>query len=342
MNTDIIKLGDKEVILIKDYKSIYKNLKKINNSTFGKIYKVKEIESGKLFVIKAIIVTNKKDAICVENEYDVTVAVSKGRNDIVKCYKLFATQKKEVYYYCLLLEYIHGEDLCDFLCEKNNISHDFLPNVIFWLINVIEYLHSIGYTHRDLKIENIMIDEKNKRFVLIDFGLSTYIYKYVPKCDVCGTPMYISPELWKMSRVVNITGDVMLSSDIWAIGIILYIIITKKSPYMHSESDVIELGKEIVEKEHFIIPIEDEKIINIVQLCLTYSYIIRPNAKNIKDIVNKYISEPNTPLNFYTDEKNTEILENLENLENLEKSVNLKETKNTLFKKFKNFIIEIK
>ncbi len=95
------------------------------------------------------------------------------------------------------------------------------------ICNALEYIHSRGVVHRDLKPENIMIDADD-RVKLIDFGIagkagaSRLTFRRLS--DIMGTPDYISPEQVEGSR-----GDAR--SDIYALGVILYEMLTRQTPF---------------------------------------------------------------------------------------------------------------
>src|SRR3989338_2023286 len=103
-----------------------------------------------------------------------------------------------------------------------------LPRVlhIFWqLISVVEYVHARGIVHKDLKLENILVDDDGCIF-LIDFGLSRYFTPGKKALrDALGSPRYAAPELW-LERAYE--GP---SADIWSMGVVLYLLTTGFFPF---------------------------------------------------------------------------------------------------------------
>ena len=86
-------------------------------------------------------------------------------------------------------------------------------------------MHSKGFAHRDLKLDNILMDAVTKQIKIIDFGFSLKA-GYNEKLHVhCGTPHYMDPDL---ARKVPYNG---LAADVWACGIILYIILVGWLPF---------------------------------------------------------------------------------------------------------------
>lgn len=90
------------------------------------------------------------------------------------------------------------------------------------LLDSVQLLHSSGYAHRDLKLSNILIPDGN-RVKLIDFGFSTGTNS--PSKLYCGTPSYMAPEL--VNRKVYMPKLI----DVWALGVILYRLMTGNYPF---------------------------------------------------------------------------------------------------------------
>ena len=88
-------------------------------------------------------------------------------------------------------------------------------------------MHSQNVVHRDLKLENILIDRQSKQIKLIDFGFSTEVIsmKETRLPFVCGTPIYMSPEV--AQKKDHLGGP----ADIWALGVVLFILLTGKMPF---------------------------------------------------------------------------------------------------------------
>mmetsp|Transcript_5125 Transcript_5125/g.7819 ORF Transcript_5125/g.7819 Transcript_5125/m.7819 type:complete len:123 (+) Transcript_5125:4089-4457(+) len=88
-------------------------------------------------------------------------------------------------------------------------------------------MHENNVIHRDLKLENILMDRQTQQTKLIDFGFSTKVKNsFESKLQYsCGTPIYMSPELAQKKE--HIGGP----ADIWSLGVILFILLTGKVPF---------------------------------------------------------------------------------------------------------------
>lgn len=92
------------------------------------------------------------------------------------------------------------------------------------LIQVLAYLHSQGITHRDIKLENVILNEKNN-IKVIDFGFSTVQNPHKKIKMFCGTPSYMAPEI--VSRIEYFGPP----ADIWSSGVLLFCLINGYFPF---------------------------------------------------------------------------------------------------------------
>jgi MAP/microtubule affinity-regulating kinase len=91
-------------------------------------------------------------------------------------------------------------------------------------MSALSYCHSKCITHRDIKLENVLLDE-NKDVKLIDFGFSTCIPKDIKINIFCGTPSYMAPEIVKKTEYAG------PPADIWASAVLLYALLNGCFPY---------------------------------------------------------------------------------------------------------------
>ena len=96
------------------------------------------------------------------------------------------------------------------------------------VVQAINYCHQRNVTHRDIKLENILLDETKQRVKLIDFGFSTCIPHEKKIKLFCGTPSYMAPEI---VAKVEYSGP---PADIWALGVLLFALLCGKFPFKGS------------------------------------------------------------------------------------------------------------
>lgn len=127
----------------------------------------------------------------------------------------------------MIMEYAEGKLLREILNEQRKLPPDRAIHLALGILDVLSYIHKEGVAHRDLKPENIMIGADD-RVKLIDFGIAASAgarrLTFAKLSQVMGTPDYISPEMVKGKR-----GD--YRSDLYAVGIMLYEMLTGKVPF---------------------------------------------------------------------------------------------------------------
>ena len=124
------------------------------------------------------------------------------------------------------MEFIEGETLSSLIDRKGRQEVSFVIDLISQVCDAVSHAHEEGIIHRDLKPGNIML-ENGKEVKITDFGIAKFIQDKNKKDDigyVIGTPSYMAPE-----RFDGIQDD--LRSDIYAIGVIMYELITGLKPF---------------------------------------------------------------------------------------------------------------
>ena len=135
----------------------------------------------------------------------------------------------------MVMEWVDGRLLRQILNEQKKFPPARAVKITLGILNALDYIHAHGVVHRDLKPENIMVDDED-RIKLIDFGIAANVgsrrLTFTKFSQTIGTPDYISPEQVKGKR-----GDAR--SDLYAVGVMLYEMLTGKVPFSGPNAFVI-------------------------------------------------------------------------------------------------------
>ncbi|XP_070552659.1 serine/threonine-protein kinase DCLK1-like [Ptychodera flava] len=140
----------------------------------------------------------------------------------------------------LIMELVKGGDLFDAIQSANKYTERDASGMIYNLASSIKYLHAMNIVHRDIKPENLLVcehEDGSKSLKLGDFGLATLVTE--PLFTVCGTPTYVAPE------ILMETGY-GLKVDIWAAGVITYILLCGFPPFRSDRGDQDEIFDQIL------------------------------------------------------------------------------------------------
>eukprot|EP00062_Callorhinchus_milii_P021671 gi/632978630/ref/XP_007906021.1/ PREDICTED: serine/threonine-protein kinase ULK1 [Callorhinchus milii] len=132
----------------------------------------------------------------------------------------------------LVMEYCNGGDLADYLHVKGTLSEDTIRVFLQQIAGAMKLLHSKGIIHRDLKPQNILLTcaggrKSNPSTICIkiaDFGFARYLQSNMLAATLCGSPMYMAPE-------VIMSQHYDAKADLWSIGTMVYQCLTGKAPF---------------------------------------------------------------------------------------------------------------
>ncbi|XP_018795202.1 PREDICTED: serine/threonine-protein kinase GL21140 isoform X4 [Bactrocera latifrons] len=198
----------------------------IGDGNFAVVLKIKDRQSGLPYALKII---DKSKCKGKEHYIDAEVRVMKKlQHPHIISLIMDVDQQANMY---LVLEYVSGGDLFDAITRVTRFSENQSRVMIKHLASAMAYLHSMSIVHRDIKPENLLVELDANGYVtelkLADFGLACEVTE--PLFAVCGTPTYVAPE------ILMETGY-GLKIDVWAAGIILYILLCGFPPFVSPDN----------------------------------------------------------------------------------------------------------
>ena len=220
-----LELNTKTIKQIGDYKLGLE----IGSGAFGKVVLGKHTLTGEPVAIKIldkiILSQTPEDYELVKQEISILKIVK--HKYIVQLYEILQTPQ-HIY---IIMEYCEGKDLMDFILSKQRLTELESLKYFHQLINALFYLHSQNIAHRDIKIDNMLLD-KNKDLKLVDFGLSTKYSDEVLLDQPCGTVVYAAPEVLEGNDYHGMLADV------WSSGIVLFGMVSGYLPFSDKDDEV--------------------------------------------------------------------------------------------------------
>ena len=201
----------------------------IGSGAFGKVVLGTHILTGESVAIKIldklILSQTPEDYELVYQEIAI-LKIVKHKN-IAQLYEIMETPQN-IY---IVMEYCEGKDLMDYILLKTRLGELESLKLFQQLINALLYLHSQNIAHRDIKIDNMLLDGK-KNLKLVDFGLSTKYSDDELLNQPCGTVVYAAPEVLEGKEYHGMLADV------WSSGIVLYGMLSGYLPFCDQDDEV--------------------------------------------------------------------------------------------------------
>ncbi|XP_039690494.1 serine/threonine-protein kinase SAPK3 [Medicago truncatula] len=201
----------------------YEILKDLGSGNFGVTRLAKDKKTGELVAIKYIERGYKID----ENvPREIVNHRSLRHPNIIKFKEVFVTPT----HLAIVLEYAAGGELFDRIASAGRLSEDEARFFFQQLISGVSYCHSMEICHRDLKLENTLLDgSPAPRVKICDFGFSKSSLLHSQPKSTVGTPAYVAPEV--LSRK-EYDGKI---ADVWSCGVTLYVMLVGSYPFEDPE-----------------------------------------------------------------------------------------------------------
>ena len=294
----------------KDINDYYLFKCELGKGKFGHVFLAERLKDKKLVAIKSVLKCNPTEEEYKINRWESTIFNSLKNiihPNVIKAIQRFESEKKIFF----VFEYINGSDLKKYMksyqYNENINSLLNIMNIAFQILKGVECLHKYGIIHRDIKTENIMVNEDYKEEIketpknsikIVDFGLSRILGKFECSEDPYGSLCYKAPEL-----IQHIKYNFKV--DIWAIGVTLFYIIYGELPFEKGGKDDIKYSiinespcfysNHIISDINYIKDLKDFKHIYVTDSSLLYSIVKdclekkKDKRPDINQLLNKYV-----------------------------------------------------
>ena len=192
------------------------------------VYKAKNRLTQKKAAIKAVHKTKITDMTGFIREYQLLSKLD--HPNILNIREIWEWEKMLF----IVTDFCQGGDLFSYMLERNQLDEQEVCGLMKQCLSAMNYLSENNICHRDIKLENIMLHRSNdlSNLKIIDFGLSRDLSATSTVKSLCsGTPFYIAPEV--------INRQVTLASDLWSLGVVMYVCLAGKLPFSGQSTEEI-------------------------------------------------------------------------------------------------------
>ena len=209
--------------------SYFKAIKVIGSGSYGTVVQAIYLETNEEVAVKIVNKENKKQILNLKSEINI---LKQLKHKCIIEFKHYIETKTKIF---IIMEYIKHGTLKSLIDKRNadklNFTEEEVSLIMKSLFEAINYIHSFEIVHRDVKPENILIEDLKdlSKIKLCDFGLSAQFFEDQEEFEFCGTVIFMAPELIGKKFYSK-------SIDIWSCGIIMFILLNFKHPlFVHGE-----------------------------------------------------------------------------------------------------------
>lgn len=246
------------------------------------------ITTGVQYALKTLRVDKMTPESKQKFHQEISIMTKLDHPNILRLHEYFETDSK-VY---LVLDLCRGGELLDYLNSqyRHHFDESVVRTYVKQIVGAVVYLHEHGIIHRDLKLENFLLETKEpgSEIKLIDFGLSTYADKHGLAFDPVGTPFYVAPEV--------LSGTYNNKCDVWSIGVITYMMLCGRPPFFGTSDQLILQAVEShpVDYSHRRFAHVSTAAIDFVATCLDRNVKARPESSAL--LAHPFFKKSRTPV----------------------------------------------
>ena len=214
--------------------------KTIGVGSFGKVRLALHNVTGQKVAIKTYEKSKTKDSSQWKRvQQEVRLMERLNCHHCIRMFEVMETPKRVH----IVMDVAEGGSLCAYIKQRKRLHEDEARHVFCQLSKAVEYMHSLNIIHRDIKLENVLVD-RHRNMKLIDYGFSVYVRD--KKLHIfCGTPSYMAPEIVQRREYWG------KPVDVWSLGVLLYACLCGCFPF--TARNYPDLYKKII-RGHYRIP----------------------------------------------------------------------------------------
>jgi PAS domain S-box-containing protein len=202
----------------------YEKIERLGLGSFGEVWKVRDIErEGRKPYYVAKIPTSKKLNNQFRKEAEICRRLESHPNAI-RIIDVVEERGRVI----VIQEFVQGRSLHEVM--KSSMEEAEKENIVFQLVDIVAHAHKHRIMHRDIKPENIIVKDDGV-VKLLDYGVAKELKDKDFSSTMVGSRPYMAPE--------QIMGESQLASDVWSLGVIMYVLYTEYLPFYHENQKVL-------------------------------------------------------------------------------------------------------
>jgi len=219
----------------------YQFIRWIKSGGYGQVFLSKHVYTNKEYAIKQIDTSEFSNEDLYNISRENLILRSMVHKNVIRCYNSFAHENK----FYTVMDFAEGGELTYLLKDKGALSEEEAKKIFKQIYEAVCYIHSRNIIHRDLKPNNILfLDKEKTHIVIIDFGISGMSNGNQKEKIKAGTTRFLPPEI--------VGGEEFSSSqklDIWALGVILFLMVEGCYPFngKNTKEIILAILKENIE-----------------------------------------------------------------------------------------------
>lgn len=267
----------------------YEILKMLGEGGMGTVYKAKDRELDRLVALKVIRPEYANHPETIRRfKQELILARQVTHRNVIRIFDLGISDNLKF----ITMDFVEGRDLARIIHQRGKLQRAEVCEIIRQICSGLEAAHNEGVVHRDLKPQNIMVDAQGRVF-LMDFGLarSMELVGMTRTGALIGTPTYMSPEQARGEKADART-------DIFALGVIFYELLTGTRPYKDEPmmATLVRRTRELATPPNQLDPSIPQSLSDIVMKCLQIKADLRyQSAEEILRDLNLVVAPMSSP-----------------------------------------------